>query len=79
MSKQSAYFKIPGLSGKHEVKDIKNSLAKIRGVTSVSVNTETDRVAVDYDSTGTNSEDICRHIKKLGMEPQLVDNQNHVM
>lgn len=79
MSKQSAYFIIPNISNKHEVKDIKNGIAKIRGVTSVSVNTETDSVSVDYDSTGTNAENITKYLQKLGFDAHLTENENHVM
>ncbi len=79
VSKQSVYFTIPGLSNKHEVKNIKNGLAKLRGVTSVSINTETDSVAVDYDSTGTNTEDISKHLQKLGFDAHLTENENHIM
>lgn len=79
MSKQSVYFKIPGLAGKQEAKSVKQNLAKIPGVTSVSVNAEADKVAVDYDSSGTNSQDICRCIKNLGIAAELIEKQNHVM
>lgn len=79
MSKQSAYFKIPGLAGKHNVKELKNSLAKVRGITSVSIQTEMDRIAVDYDSTGTNPGEIGKRIHMLGMDARLIENQAHIM
>lgn len=79
MSKQSAYFKIPGLAGKHDVKELKNNLAKIRGITSVSVQTETDQIAVDYDSTGTTPEEIGKRIHMLGMDARLIEKQAHIM
>lgn len=79
MSKQSAYFNVPEISNKHEVKEIKNSLAKIRGVLSVSVNTEKDTVAVDYDDSGTDAEKLSRQMKHLGVDAKLFDQQSHIM
>ena len=52
MSKESAYFKIENLNGQHGSKQIKRELDTLKGVISVSVNTENHRVAVDFDSTG---------------------------
>lgn len=79
MSKQSAYFRVTGLSDDHGVKAVKNGLAKIPGVQSVSANLETGRVAVDYDSTGTNARDIAAHIRKLGFEARLEIHEDHTM
>jgi hypothetical protein len=37
------------------------------------------KVAVDYDSTGTNIEDITDRIRKLGFSPKMLDHQEHLM
>ena len=79
MSKQSAYFRVKDLSGSHDIKNIKQNIARIPGVMSVSVNASTDKVAVDYDSTGTNCDEIKGKIEISGFEAQLLDHQDHTM
>lgn len=79
MSKQSAYFKVPGLNGAHQIKEIKRSLDQIPGVISVSANDREDQIAVDYDSTGTDHSAIEQHLRKIGFNAELIDNQNHIM
>lgn len=54
MSKESAYFKLNDLSRKHDTKDLKQELDTFRGVISVSVNTENNLLAVDYDIRSAN-------------------------
>lgn len=79
LSKQSAYFRVPGLSGNRGSNEIKERVAQIPGVLSVSVNRSTNKVAVDYDSTGTSCEKIKEKIEEAGFEAQLLANQNHIM
>lgn len=79
MSKQSAYFRVPDISGNHGSKDIKENLDGIPGIISVSVNASTNKVAVDYDSTGTSCDCIKDTIEKAGYTAQLLANQDHVM
>ncbi len=79
MSKQSAYFRIPELSESHDPKDLKKSIDGIRGVISVSVNSSTNKVAVDYDSTGTSCHGIKERIEKAGYSAQLIANEDHTM
>lgn len=79
MSKQSAYFRLPNLAGDHASKVIKKEIDSIRGVISVSVNVSSNKVAVDYDSTGTSCEEIKDKIEKSGFETQLIANEDHVM
>ena len=79
MSKQSAYFRVPDLSGDHGSKDIKKKIDSIPGVISVSVNASTNKVAVDYDSTGTSYGSIKDEIEKAGYTAQLLANQDHIM
>ena len=79
MSKQSAYFRVSDLSGRHDVKSVKNALAALPGVLSVSVNPETGRVAVDYDSTGIDRGVIQEHMEELGVQPRLIQNDSHIV
>ena len=79
MSKQSAYFRVPDLSGDHGSKDIKKTVDGIHGVISVSVNASTNKVAVDYDSTGTSCDLIKSTIEEAGYTAQLIANQDNAM
>lgn len=73
MSKQSAYFKVPGLDGKHPVKKIKRALDELPGVFSVSANTEQDRVTVDYDDSGIDITAIKNQFRGIGIGAERVD------
>ena len=79
MSKQSAYFTASGLDDKHQVKRIKKSLNEIPGVLSVSTNIQKNRVAVDYDSSGTDVQKIKNHLQNIGIDAALTENQDHTM
>jgi copper chaperone CopZ len=79
MSKQSAYFRVPDLSQSHDPKELKKAVDSIRGVISVSVNASTNKVSVDYDSTGTTCDAIKSTIEKSGFEAQLLKNQDLTM
>ncbi len=79
MSKASIYFTLRNVDGKHEVKEIKRELDALPGVISVSVNDRSERVAVDFDTTGVKSINIERKLEKLGYE--ILDSrlENHIM
>lgn len=66
MANESAYFKLDDVDGKHDVKEIKRVLDALPGVTSVSVNAETNQVAVDFDRTGVQSDRIQNKLEKAG-------------
>ncbi|NLO46863.1 MAG: heavy-metal-associated domain-containing protein [Clostridiales bacterium] len=66
MPKESAYFKLDKISGKHQVKELKKELDTLNGIFSVSVNDRTDKVAVDYDTSGVGLELILKKIENLG-------------
>ena len=68
MPHESAYFIIESIDGKHDLKDIKQSLDRLHGVTSVSVNTAHNLVAVDYNSAGTSYDQIENRLNKLGFQ-----------
>ncbi|MEA5011171.1 MAG: heavy-metal-associated domain-containing protein [Angelakisella sp.] len=79
MSKASVYFTLKNVEGKHGSKEIKRELDTLPGVISVSVNDSTERVAVDYDTTGAQSDRIRSKLEKLGYE--ILDSrlENHIM
>lgn len=77
MSKASIYFTMNKVDGKHDVKEIKKALDKLAGVESVSVNAETGRVAVDYDTTGVLSERIQKQLEKAGYQVTQSNLESH--
>lgn len=68
MSKESVYFTLSDVDGKHDVKEIKKVLDKLPGVSSVSVNKRTNHVAIDFDNTGVQSDRIQKQLEKSGFE-----------
>ncbi len=66
MSQDTVYFTAENVSGKHDVKKIKRELNAFPGVSSVSVDDGSGRIAVDYDSTGVRSEQLQKKLKGLG-------------
>lgn len=79
MSKQSAYFRVPELSGSHCEKEIKKEVGGIAGVIDISANVSTNKIVVDYDSTGTSSDTIKQKIEGLGYTAQLLTVDDHTM
>jgi len=66
MSKETVWLNVEGMSCSHCEKRVKEALDAIRGVISVSVNLDEGKVAVDYDTTGVNEEQIKRTIIEAG-------------
>ncbi len=66
MTKKSAYFTLSGINGTHDVEALKHEIDMLPGVTSVSVNSRSDFVAVDFDTTGVRLDQIKKQIEKLG-------------
>lgn len=79
MSKESAYFQLSDLSGKHQTKDLKQELDAFAGVLSVSVNTGKNLLAVDYDNTGVTCDRLENRLKQLGYQVKSCKTENHRM
>lgn len=79
MSKASVTFKAQDISGKHDVAEIKRELDTIPGVHSVSVNAQTNRLAVDYDTTGTDAARLEHKLRELGYAVTCEGVENHRM
>lgn len=65
MSKASVYFSLSSSPDRHDIQMIKRELDALPGVRSVSVS-GAGRVAVDYDTTGTDAARIERQLRKAG-------------
>lgn len=79
MSKASAYFTVGSIDGKHDVKELKHELGTLTGVLSVSINEQTESIAVDFDTTGVDRERIQKKIEKLGYDVLDARFENHIM
>ena len=72
MTKANACFNVGGISGKHDVKDVKRGLDTLPGVLSVTVSND-GRVAVDFDTTGTQRDRIEKQLADMGY--QVLDSE----
>ena len=79
MSKESAYFQIKDITGKHDTKELKRELDTFRGVTSVSINAEKNTLAVDYDNTGVTCNRLEKRLEQLGYQVESRKTENHRM
>jgi copper chaperone CopZ len=79
LAKESIYFTIPDMDKGHDPKKLKEQIDKLHGIISVSVSSDTGKVAVDYDSTGTDGNEIKRQIEKLGFSPKMTRHDEHIM
>ncbi len=66
MGMQSVYFKVENLNGKRDVGRLKQGIDTLAGVTSVSVNAESGRLAVDFDDTATGADAIKDTLDDMG-------------
>ena len=79
MSKATLTLRLNDCSGKRDTAEIKQELDGIPGVISVSVNRMDDKVAVDFDTSGTNRETIRKQLTGLGFHITSEQFENHVM
>ena len=79
MSKASFYCTVTHVDGKHNSKEIKRELGIIPGVTSVSVNDSTEKIAVDFDTTGVQSHQLRTQLEELGYTVVESTLENHRM
>lgn len=79
MSKASAYFTLGDFNHKRDGKAVKRELDALPGVLSVSVSGGSNRVAVDFDTTGVQSGRIQKELEKMGY--QILDSKldDHIM
>ena len=74
MSKASVYLTLGHIKDEtHNVKKIKQELDALPGVTAVSVNDDSGRVAVDFDTTAIQSGRIERQLEEMGYK--IVDSK----
>lgn len=75
MANKSVYFTLNAVKGSHDIEALKHEIDMLPGVTSVSVNSRTDFVAVDFDSTGVRKDQIKKQIEKMGYTVVEADSQ----
>ncbi|XOQ43898.1 MAG: Cation transporter [Clostridium sp.] len=79
MSKASIYFQLEHPEDKRNCKEIKRRLDSVPGVISVSVSRGRETVAVDYDTTGTNPNQLRKELDGCGCTVANEQVQNHTM
>ena len=79
MSKASAYYIVNNEIKKQDIKELKKELDTLKGVSSVSINNESHSIAVDFDTTGVNMEQIERKIVAMGFGITDSKFENHIM
>lgn len=79
MSKASVYFTLGHLDDKHDIKAIKRELDTLPGVYSVSISGSSNRVAVDFDTTGVQPERIEKQLEKMGCQILGSKTEDHIM
>ncbi|MCC8123307.1 MAG: heavy-metal-associated domain-containing protein [Oscillospiraceae bacterium] len=79
MAKASIYFTLEHAMDRHMARDVKASLGGIPGVLSVAVGDGSDRISVDYDSTGTSPKALHQALSKRGLAASAEDRETHVM
>ncbi len=79
MSKASVYFSVKNPVGKHGTKELKRELDAMHGVISVSVSGGNDNIAVDFDTSGVNQEQIKTQLEILGYDITQTHLENHLM
>ena len=67
MTRANACFTVGGISGKHDVKEIKRELDTLPGVLSVTVSNES-RVSVDFDTTGVQTDHTEKPLTDMGYQ-----------
>ena len=67
MTKASACFTVGGISGKHDVKEIKREPDTLPGVLSVTVSNDS-RTSVDFDTTGVQADRIGKQLTDMGYQ-----------
>ena len=68
MSQASAYFTLGDLDDQHDQKKIKRELDTLPGVRSVSISDSSGRVAVDFDTTAVQPDQIRKLLEKMGYQ-----------
>ena len=68
MTRANACFTVGGISGKHDVKEIKRELDTLPGVLSVTVSNESRVVSVDFDTTGVQTGRIEKQLTDMGYQ-----------
>ena len=79
MSKASVYFTLGDLDNKHDMKAIKRELDTLPGVRSVSISDSSNRVAVDFDTTGVQPDRIRKQLEKMGYQILNSKTDGHIM
>ena len=79
MSKASAYFILENVNSMRNIKEIKRELDAVPGVISVSAAKGKQKVAVDFDTTGTDETVLEKKLSKMGFHVTDSLVEEHIM
>ena len=79
MSKASVYFTLGNSENQPDVKTIKRELDTLPGVRSVSISGSSNRVAVDFDTTGVQPDRIRKRLEAMGYQVLHSETDEHIM
>ena len=79
MSKASVYFTLGNSENQPDVKTIKRELDTLPGVRSVSISGSSNRVAVDFDTTGVQPDRIRKRLEAMGYQVLHSETDDHIM
>jgi copper chaperone CopZ len=79
MSKNSVHYIVSSALDQRDVKQLKRRLDTLPGVLSVSVGGEENRIAVDYDNTGSSAQSIGDALRGMGYEIVMQRRERHTM
>ena len=79
MAKKSIIFQIENRIGRQDEKKLKSRIDQLPGVLSVSVNAGIGKIAVDFDSTGSDPVTIKNRLDDLGYSSVVTDAETRMM
>ena len=79
MSKASVYFTLGNSENQPDVKTIKRELDTLPGVRSVSISGSSNRVAVDFDTTGVQPDRMRKRLEAMGYQVLHSETDEHIM
>lgn len=66
--RESAYFIMQSVDGRHDVQDVQAILSALHGVSRVQADPQTGLVAVDYNSAGTSYDRMEACLNRIGCQ-----------
>ncbi len=76
MPSENAFFTVQRVDGIYGLGELQSALYGMHGISSVNVNSQTNEVAVNYNSSGSSYDLIENRLNKMGY--QIIDDQSEI-